>query len=42
MTDELDDFIPFDTQSIRVADPFEILRLMRVVNILVKERNDRK
>lgn len=39
--DELDDFTPFDTQGIPV-DPFEILRLMRVVNILVDERNHKK
>jgi len=38
---ELDDFTPFDTQTIPV-DQWEILRLMRVINILVKERNDRK
>ena len=41
MTDELDDFTPFDTQTIPV-DPFEILRLMRVVNILVDKWNSKK
>ena len=41
MTDELDDFEPFDTQAIGQIDPFEYNRLKRIVNLLVKERNEK-
>lgn len=41
MTDELDDFRPFDAQRIP-ADPFEVLRLMNIVNILVAEAKKRR
>jgi len=39
---ELDDFKPFDCQTMgRQIDPFEMLRLLRVINLLVAERNQK-
>ena len=43
MTDELDDFEPFDCQTVgRVISSWEMLRLLRTINALVDERNVRR
>lgn len=43
MTDELDDFEPFDCQTVgRVIDSFEMLKILRTINTLVADVKELK